>query len=130
MSPDNLVVLASVTVAGALPAMCVLAAALRLRAVLARRLQRMEDALRVYNSANAELGRQLRALEERMRAAPPATTSAPEPASARPLRSGHLASRRAIEPEVEVEAGDEEFSAAELRLAQLLRSRIPALRAG
>lgn len=133
MSPDKLVVIVSIVVAGCVPALCVLAAALRLRALLARRLQRLEDALRVYNSANAELGRQLRAVEEQLlalrgRAPAPAAGLHEEPVPERTRRPApHAAPRRAFTPATEPE---DDYSAAELKLAALLKSRLPALRAG
>lgn len=133
MSPDKLVVIVSIAVAGCVPALCVLAAALRLRAMLARRLQRLEDALRVYNSANAELGRQLRAVEEQLlllrgRSAAAAEDTSVAAAPDRTRRPApHAAPRRAFTPASDP---DDDYSEAELKLAALLKSRLPALRAG
>lgn len=81
------------------------------RVLTARRLHALEDALRVYNNASAALGRRLLTLEsqlvkERSPAAPAVV------ASPRPLAT----------------AEDEEFSVAELRLAQLIKSRLGGLR--
>lgn len=139
MPTDNPVMLFTSLAAGCLPALVVLAAALRLRWVLGRRLQRLEDALRVYNSANAELGRQLREMEdqfripaprpavargaEHARPASPVRTREPAPLP-EPLRTPPAATRR---PGAHTES---EFSESELRLARLLKSRLPAMRAG
>lgn len=138
MPTDNLTILALSLVAGCLPALFVLAAALRLRAVLGRRLQRLEDALRVYNGANAELGRQLREMEDQFRipaprsaaasraAEPTRPPSAPATAkAAEPMRAANAAPARRGAPAVEAE-----FSDAELKLARLLKSRLPAMRVG
>ena len=76
MPTDNTAFLVMCLVAGCVPALIVLAAALRLRAVLGRRLQRLEDALRVYNAANAELGRQLRDMEDQFRIPAPRSAAA------------------------------------------------------
>lgn len=140
MPTDNIAFLVTALIAGCVPAMIVLAAALRLRAILGRRLQRLEDALRVYNSANAELGRQLRDMEEQFRIPAPRSAAAraaeaprPAAAAARPaeaarfgdvLRSTAAAARR------EAPAGDGEFTESELKLARLLKSRLPAMRIG
>lgn len=138
MPTDNLTILALSLVAGCLPALFVLAAALRLRSVLGRRLQRLEDALRVYNGANAELGRQLREMEDQFRIPAPrsgAATRAAEPArtisipvsarAAEPIRAQKPAPARRVAP-----AGESEFSDAELKLARLLKSRLPEMRVG
>lgn len=63
-SPVELLSLSAAMVA--LSATLLLIAGLRTRMKLLARIARLEDALRVYNSANAEIGRQLRAMEERL----------------------------------------------------------------
>ena len=146
MPTDNLAVLAMSLVAGCLPAIIVLAAALRLRAVLGRRLQRLEDALRVYNGANADLGRQLREMEEQFKVPAPRSAAArgveaPRPAQAatrspEPQRFGDVL-RAAANPATSTSAPrrealrtDSEFTESELKLARLLKSRLPAMRIG
>ena len=148
MLSDNLNVIFLALLAGGLPALVVLAAALRLRMILGRRLHRLEDALRVYNSANAELGRQLREMEEELRvpsprasasrvtgasrelaavrtaempslASAPAKSEASRPAAAMPFRR--------VAPRPAPNTREPEFSEAELRLARLLKSRLPAI---
>jgi hypothetical protein len=140
MPTDNFTILVLSLVAGCLPALIVLAAALRLRGILGRRLQRLEDALRVYNTANAELGRQLREMEEQFRVPAPrsaaarameptrAATRLPETSRpAEPVRGSATATARRP---AAAAAGESEFSDAELKLARLLKSRLPAMRAG
>jgi hypothetical protein len=96
----------------------------RQRLVLVQRVQRLEDALRVYNAANASLGRQLAEVEgavEALRAklaVPAPAAPAPE---ARPVPTA--AQRYGARPPVQPE-----FSDAELRLAQLIKSRLSTLR--
>jgi hypothetical protein len=82
------------------------------RVVTARRLHALEDALRVYNNASAALGRRLLTLEsqlvhDRSPAAPAAAPAAPRKRPA---------------------AEEEGFSEAELRLAQLIKTRLAGLR--
>lgn len=148
MLADNLTVILLSLLAGCLPALAVLAAALRLRGSLGRRLQRLEDALRVYNSANAELGRQLREMDEQLRvptlraSASRATGVAREVAPIRAAETSSASSvsgrseaaraaaaipfRRAA-PRPAANTSEPEFSEAELRLARLLKSRLPAI---
>ena len=148
MLSDNLNVILISLLTGCLPALAVLAAALRMRVTFGRRLQRLEDALRVYNSANAELGRQLRELEEGLRVPTPRTSAsrvtgvsrevaplrAAEASSAVPVSGRSEASRpaattpfRRAAPRPAANTSEPEFSEAELRLARLLKSRLPAL---
>ena len=140
MPSDNLAILLTCLAAGSVPALVVLAAALRLRSVLGRRLQRLEDALRVYNSANAELGRQLREMEDQFRIPAPRSAAARAMETARgesgTLRGSEPA--RATEPSRtppasarrQPSSAKPEFSESELKLARLLKSRLPAMRAG
>ena len=145
MPTDNFAVLAMSLVAGCLPAIIVLAAALRLRAVLGRRLQRLEDALRVYNSANAELGRQLRDMEEQFRIPAPRSAAARGAEATRPaaaarapdqqlfgdvLRAAATSASAAAPARRDSPRGDSEFTESELKLARLLKSRLPAMRIG
>jgi hypothetical protein len=143
MPTHNLTILALSLVAGCLPALIVLAAALRLRSILGRRLQRLEDALRVYNGANAELGRQLREMEEQFRIPAPGSAAGRGMEGVRMAASPLRASEptRAAEPARAIAsapaparrvpaAAESEFSDAELKLARLLKSRLPAMRAG
>lgn len=150
MPSDNLSVIPFSLLAGCLPALVVFAAALRLRVILGRRLQRLEDALRVYNSANAELGRQLREMDEQLRMPTPRPSASRVTGVSRevsPVRAAETASavsplarseasrpaatmpfRRAA-PRPAANASEPEFSEAELRLARLLKSRLPAIAA-
>lgn len=141
MPTDSPVMLLMALAAGCLPALLVLASALRLRWVLGRRLQRLEDALRVYNSANAELGRQLREMEDQFRIPAPRSAAARGAESPRAAPAGAAtgdAQRGAQSPRVPPTAvarrqsapADADFSESELRLARLLKSRLPAMRAG
>ena len=148
MLSDNLNVILLSLLAGCLPALVVLAAALRLRVTLGRRLQRLEDALRVYNSANAELGRQLREMEEQLRVPTPRASASRvtgvsrELGAVRPAEMSSAVSapgkseasrpaatmpfRRAA-PRPAATTAEPEFSEAEVRLARLLKSRLPAI---
>ncbi len=148
MLADNLTVILLSLLAGCLPGLAVLAAALRLRGILGRRLQRLEDALRVYNSANAELGRQLREMDEQLRVPTPRASASRVTGAGRevaPIRAAETSSavsvsgrseaarpaaampfRRAA-PRPAASTSEPEFSEAELRLARLLKSRLPAI---
>ena len=140
----------------ALVALCatvLLIIGLRVRSGLHARIARLEDALRVYNSANAEIGRQLRAMEERLllAAATPLARAPEEAPAPRGMASFQredavpvLRSLAALAPRAAAmnpaprpgatarvaapkpEAGDETAGPAERRLAELLRSRLPA----
>ena len=140
-------------------AACVLALAVaagyllwQLRIVVPKRLKLMEDALRVYNSANATLGCRITELEsalQQVRHAPPAQ---PVEAAPPPLRIVQSAAERyesranstvaapanraaapaAIQPKPTPPraAAGSEFTEAELKLAQLIKSRLGSLRVG
>ena len=106
---------------GALAMFCVHA----LRRVVPQRIARLEEALRVYNTANATLGRQLAELEATVARLREGQATRPVAAEeARPAPSA--AQRYGIRP-TPAEAGAE-FSEAELRLAQLIKSRLSSLR--
>ena len=98
-----------------------------LKKSLPGRLGRMEEALRVYNTANATLGRQLAELEAeiarlREKAANRPVAAVQEP----PARHMTAAERYGISGAAgEPAAG---FSEAELRLAQLIKSRLASMR--
>jgi hypothetical protein len=104
-------------VAGALlTAFCGIAVAgiYHLRVVTARRLHALEDALRVYNNASAALGRRLLTLESQYSQERRVATQAVVT---------DIATVRTRRPPAE-----ESFSEAELRLAQLIKARLPGLR--
>jgi hypothetical protein len=83
------------------------------RVVTARRLHALEDALRVYNNASAALGRRLLTLESQLvQDRRPAAAPAAAPAA----------------PRKRPAAEEEGFSEAELRLAQLIKTRLAGLR--
>lgn len=103
-----------------------------LRRALPQRLARLEEALRIYNSANANLGRQLAELEASLAQlrAPPAAAIAAQPAATpqphpRPGAAPSAAERYGLR---DVPQSAPEFSEAELRLAQLIKSRLATLR--
>ena len=147
MLADNLTVILLSLLAGCLPGLAVLAAALRLRGILGRRLQRLEDALRVYNSANAELGRQLREMDEQLRVPTPRAASRVTGAGREvaPIRAAETSRAVSVSgrseaarptaampflraaPRPAASTSEPEFSEAELRLARLLKSRLPAI---
>jgi hypothetical protein len=113
--------------------------AYQLRRVVPLRLQRLEDALRVYNSANASLGRQLAETEEALRALRGASAPAAAPfaqqmqlaeamAAAAPSSSAAGAPAPGLSAAERYEVPEPEFSEAELRLAQLIKSRLSTLR--
>jgi len=79
------------------------------------RLRRLEEALRVYNQAIAAMGRQLTAVE---------TELARERAARKAAQAPQTASATVAAESRE----EEEFSEAELRLAQLIKSRLATLR--
>jgi hypothetical protein len=114
---------------------------------LPRRIARLEEALRVYNTANAALGRQLAELEAavqrhlraqaeaREEAPPPTPASRPEgrtpfgrgrPAAPSAAERYGMAASAAAPPRVP--APEDGFSEAELRLAQLIKSRLATMR--
>jgi hypothetical protein len=156
-SPVELLGLSAAMVA--LAATLLLILGLRARTRLYGRIARLEDALRVYNSANAEIGRQLRAMEERLllaattplsprgvEAVPARATDTPSHAERIPVPRGlaGLAPLRTSESLVArpgvgnpvrgaiasgKDEGDSGGGAAERRLAELIRARLPAARA-
>lgn len=117
----------------ALAATVLLILGLRARSQLGARIRRLEDALRVYNSANAEIGRQMRAMEERllMAATAPLPQRLPEAAVPRASESARVLAARppVLAPRGEPEDGGAGDGAAERRLAELIRARLPVSRA-
>jgi len=90
-----------------------------LRRAMRRRLDRLEEALRVYNNASASVGRQVTAMEQELQELRRRLTEAeaarlPGSTSA---RRGDLGGRP-----------DQRFSSAEARLADLIRSRLETAR--
>lgn len=156
-SPIELLSLSAAMVA--LAATFLLIFGLRERMRLHGRIARLEDALRVYNSANAEIGRQLRGMEERLllaAATPVAQRGVEAPSGRRMETPSHgepapvlrglagLAALRTNESPVAAltagspfrdvmasvaDEGDAGGGAAERRLAELIRARLPAARA-
>lgn len=102
----------------------------RMHARLGGRIRRLEDALRVYNAANAEMGRQLRAVEQRqlLLATQQAPQRAPEAAAPRMIDVPRTPAVKTPAPVPRLEPqGDDAFGqdAAERRLAELIRARLP-----
>ncbi|MFM7274363.1 MAG: hypothetical protein ACKO4A_11000 [Gammaproteobacteria bacterium] len=153
-SPVELLSLSLSAAMVALSATLLLIAGLRIRMRLFARIARLEDALRVYNSANAEIGRQLRAMEERLLlvAATPLAPQAAESPAPRAAESARredplpvlrtlaaLAPRAAsagtvpgavsgkpIAGPASLQADQAAAGSAERRLAELIRARLPA----
>jgi len=95
---------------------------------LPRRIARLEEALRVYNSANATLGRQVAELETALAALREAPSPAARPAAQSPeTRAGAVSAAERYELRA-APVAEPEFSAAELRLAQQIKSRLAAMR--
>lgn len=117
-----------------------------LRHAMPRRIARLEEALRVYNTANASLGREVAELEVAVRQlraqlesqqatasparAPGADARAPvaEPRPATPSAAERYGIAAPVAAAARAPAPEAGFSEAELRLAQLIKSRLATLR--
>ena len=90
------------------------------RAQLRQRFARMEDTLRLYNTANVAIGRHMATLENELQELRKPTMA--------PAAQGSTVARTGARRSMRAASGHAEFSDAEMRLAQRLKSHLGSLR--